>query len=231
MVSDFLVDMARFTHFIGLALGIGAGSFADFSLMRKLDKQITPCDLGNLDVVHRLVWTGLVLLWVSGIGLLYVRTGFNLEMFTPKLIAKFLVVSILTVNAMLLGALAMPILRANTDKTFLSFTLEDKAQLCLLAALSIASWMSGLILGIFSALRPANFEIIIPIISSIYAVALFGAVAATVLLHIVWERKMRNSSQANQIGPVNVVNLAERPAAGANSGILHAQGLENVPAE
>jgi len=231
MFSDFLIDVTRFTHFIGLALGIGAGSFADFSLMRKLDKEITLNDLNNLEIVHYIVWTGLILLWVSGAGLLYARTGFDPALFTPKLIAKLLVVSILTVNAILLGSVAMPILKANVDKTFLSFVLEDKVQLCLLAALSIASWMSGLILGIFSALKPASFELIFPLIALFYAAAIFCAVVMTILLQIVVERRAKKTLSGEPQTQQNIVNLSERNIVGANSGILHAQETLDTPAE
>jgi len=227
MFTDFLIDITRFTHFIGLALGIGAGSFADFSLMKKLDKEITPCDLNNLETVHRIVWVGLTLLWTSGLALLYVRTGFDPALFSPKLIMKLLVVAILTVNAVLLGSVAMPILKANVDKTYLSFALEEKAQLCLLAALSIASWMSGLILGIFSALRPASFEFIMPIFSTIYASALFGGVIATIVLHIIWERRQKKLYRYVEAESFNIVNLPSRQIEGINSGILHAPASAN----
>jgi len=220
MLADFFIDFARFTHFIGLALGIGAGSFADFSLLRKLDKEITQCDLNNLEIIHKMVWVGLGFLWVSGLGLLYARTGFDPALFSPKLIMKLMVVAILTVNAVMLGTIAMPILKRSLNKTYLSFALEDKAQLCLLAALSIASWMSGLILGIFSALRPANFEFIIPIFLVLYAGALFGAVVMTIALHIIWERRSRKAS-AKEFRSAAILNLPIQYKDGIDGGILY----------
>lgn len=191
MVTEILADAARFIHFIGFALGIGAGSFADFSILRKINTDITTCDLGNLETVHKIVWTGLGLLWVSGLIILYTKTGFSILEFTPKLIMKLAVVVLLTVNAFLLGLWAIPILKKNINRPYISFSLEHKTVLSLLASISVCSWLSGLILGIFSTLRPADFDIILPIFATLYGLAIIGSVIMTIIMHIIWERRIK----------------------------------------
>ncbi len=190
MFFDVLTDITRFTHFVGFAIGIGAGSFADWSIIKKLGSELTPCDLTNLETVHKLVWAGLGLLWISGLGLLYIRTGMELSNFTPKLVMKLGVVSLLTLNAVLLGRFAMPILARNVNKAYLSFSLEDKTILCVLGAVSICSWMCGLILGIFAALKMASFAFLFPLFIGLYSAALLGAIVFTIGMHIIWERRL-----------------------------------------
>jgi len=189
MLEGLLIDGARFGHFIGFALGIGAGCFADYSLLRKLDSEVSSCDISNIELIHRIVWVGLLLLWGSGFVILYARTGFQWAEFTPKLLVKLLVVGILTLNAILLGMIAMPILRSNINRSYMTFSLEHKVILCLLAALSTCSWISGLVLGIFSALKPADFGLMLPMFGFFYAVATVSAIVAAICLHIVWERR------------------------------------------
>jgi len=198
---DFLTDIARFTHFIGFALGIGAGSFADFSILRKINTDITTCDLGNLETVHKIVWAGLALLWISGIAILFEQTGLIISEFTPKLITKLTIVAILTANAFMLGVWAMPILKKNVNRPYIAFSLEHKTILSLLASISICSWISGLILGVFSALRPADFEFILPIFIIFYTLAIFGSIVTTVIMHIIWERRIRAYREKNAAWP------------------------------
>lgn len=190
-MSDLLIDTARFTHFIGFALGIGAGSFADFSILRKINTDITTCDLGNLETVHKIVWTGLGLLWASGFIILYAQTGFIPSQFSPKLITKLAIVAILTGNAFMLGFWAMPILKKNVNRPYIAFSLEHKTVLSLLASISICSWISGLILGVFSVLRPASFEFILPMFIILYVLAIFGSIVTTIAMHIIWERRIK----------------------------------------
>lgn len=195
MLETILIDFARFGHFVGFAFGIGAGCFADYSIIKKLDTAISPCDIAPLEVVHKIVWTGLGLLWLSGFILLFVRTGFVPSAFSPKLIVKLLVVSILTLNAVLLGMIAMPILRKNVDQPYITFTLEHKTILCFLAGISTCSWISGLVLGIFSALKPTAFSFMVPFFGFAYIVSIAGAIGFAAVLHIIWERRRGEAEQ------------------------------------
>ncbi len=206
MIFELLFDTARFSHSIGFALGIGAGSFADFSILRKINTELTGCDLGNLETVHKIVWTGLGILWLSGLIILYMKTGFIFSEFTPKLITKLAVVTILTVNAFLLGLWAMPILKKNINRPYLAFSLEHKTILSLLASISLCSWISGLILGIFSALRPANFDAILPIFAALYVMAIFSSITTTIMMHIIWERRVKDykTRQAKGINQIEI---------------------------
>ncbi|MEM9331363.1 MAG: hypothetical protein AAGA53_08555 [Pseudomonadota bacterium] len=193
MPEHLFMDAVRFCHFVGLALGIGAGCFADYSIIRNLNAKITNTDISNLEIVHGIVWTGLLLLWASGLWLLYARTGFVIEEFTPKLIIKLLVVSILTLNAVLLGVIAMPTLRKNVNRSFFAFSLSDKLNLGILAGISTCSWFSGLTLGIFTALKPADFSFMLPAFGMVYLTALAGALLFSTMMHVLWERRIEKS--------------------------------------
>lgn len=216
MISELLFDAARFSHSIGFALGIGAGSFADFSILRKINTDLTSCDLGNLETVHKIVWSGLGILWLSGLIILYMKTGFVLSEFTPKLITKLAVVAILTANAFLLGLWAMPILKKNINRPYLAFSLEHKTILSLLASISLCSWISGLTLGVFSALRPANFDAILPIFTALYVMAIFGSIITTIMMHIIWERRVKDY-KTRQTKTMNQIEIQKSTPAKSNT--------------
>ena len=190
MNTEFFIDTVRLVHLVGLALGIGAGSFADWSMLRRLTGRITPADLDMLHGIHKHVWFGLALLWASGLVILHARTGFVVSEFSPKLFAKLAVVTVLTLNALLMGLVAMRILTGNVDQSCLEFSLRHKILLCLLGAISVCSWFCGLILGIFSSLKPAGFDVILPLLMTLYCVAILSAFVIAFGLHALWRYRL-----------------------------------------
>ena len=97
------IDLIRFGHIAGLALGLGLAIYADHRFLRTLTRPLRREDVDLLSTIHGHVVTALSVLWLTGIMLLYVRTGFQAENVTPKLVFKVLIVSVLTVNAVLIG--------------------------------------------------------------------------------------------------------------------------------
>ena len=71
--------------------------------------------------------------------LIWRGTGFDIYQFSPKLIAKIVVVTILTVNAVAIGQLALPYFERNTGVTFGQFSLAVRLRLAGCGAVSSAS--------------------------------------------------------------------------------------------
>ena len=154
MDSVFLLDAARGVHLVGLAAGFGLALCADILALKFVFHPIGQRDVWLLRLMHRVILAGLVLLWASGLFILYTRTGLDPAHFSPKLIAKLIVVSLLTLNALIIGAYALPCFARQVDQTFGDFDPPILLKLCGIAGVSLSCWVSALALGVFSQLKP-----------------------------------------------------------------------------
>lgn len=176
MTDHLALDLVRFAHFIGLALGLGLALFADLRFLGNLVRRLVPDDMALIERLHVTVARALIVMWVSGIALLYLRTGFELAAFTPKLQAKLVVVTILTLNAILISRLALPVMHRAVGYPICDIRFTYRLRLMLIGAISTGSWASGLILGVFSDLKPLALDTLIGIIGPVYVLCLSGAV-------------------------------------------------------
>ena len=190
-------DAARAVHLLGLALGFGVAIMADLSAARMLVRPLDDREIDLLHAYHRTVAIGLTLFWVSGLVLLWLRTGFQPENFSPKLMAKLGIVALLTFNAIMIGRIGLRALDEWFGYRFGAMPIGERARLSALAGLSCAGWISALVLGVFSTMRTMNYETLSGIIGVIYLLALLGAAAATFLSPVLmyvsdrWPRNVR----------------------------------------
>ena len=180
MDPTFMADTARAIHFLGLALGLGFAIKADFFASRFMLRPLSDYELASLYTYHRTISFGLGLFWISGIALLYLRTGFQAENFSPKLLAKLAVVSVLTINAVLIGRFALTALRRSRQFRLGDLTFWRRIQFCTIGALSMASWVSALVLGVFQIMKKVPPETLWEIIGVIYATSM--AVSLVIVL-------------------------------------------------
>lgn len=173
----FLTDAARAGHLIGLATGFGLALAADLLALRSLVHPVSHRDVWLLGWLHRLILGGLALLWVSGLLLLQHRTGFDPALFTPKLICKLAVVSLLTLNALLIGVYVLPRYTANAGRRFGDFDLVPRLNLSLVAGVSMSCWTSALVLGVFSQLKTLSFAQLENILGPMFLLGLGAALA------------------------------------------------------
>lgn len=175
MDITFLNDLMRATHLLGMALGFGIAVLADLFAARAVIRALDDRDIETLEILHRLVSMGLVLLWISGLALLWLRTGFDLDRFSPKLMTKVVVVVFLTANALAIGRVGLPTMRAYQSWRFGDLPPPQRLQLSALATISAACWISALILGVFSQLKPLQWEALSLYIGIVYLSALVAA--------------------------------------------------------
>ncbi len=172
MDPTFLADIARAIHFLGLALGLGFAIKADFFASRFMLRPLSDYELASLYTYHRTISFGLGLLRVSGIALLWLRTGFQAENFSPKLLAKIAVVSVLTINAVLIGRFALTALRRSRQFRLGDLTFWRRLQFCTIGALSMASWMAALMLGVFQIMKTVSPLVLWQTIGVVYATSM-----------------------------------------------------------
>lgn len=138
-------------HIIGTILGVGGATFAEIFHVRAMrDGTITEEEGATLKICYTVLRIGLAILLLSGFSfLIYYRlTGQEELLYSDKLWAKMSIVFIIPINAVLFQIRKIP--------TWLA------------TAVSLTSWYTALILGIYHDIPYSYFEII-----GLYIVAIF----------------------------------------------------------
>lgn len=185
MDLNLLNDAARAAHLIGLALGFGVAIMADLKAARSLFRPLEDHEFEDLHRYHKTVALGLTLFWASGLVLLWLRTGFVIENFSPKLVAKLCVVGLLTINAYLIGRIGLPTMIAWAGCRFGALPIYHRLRLGALAGMSGAGWIAALALGVFSAMKTFEWNVLSEIIGVIYIVGLGGALLTAIMAPVI----------------------------------------------
>ena len=196
MDATLVNDAARALHLLGLALGFGLALVADACAARLMVRPLDRREVASLHRLHHTVALGLILFWISGLVLLYLRTGFQLQNFSPKLMTKLGVVTLLTANAVMIGRLALPVIDATQGLRFGALPQGLRVQMAVLGALSTAGWISAMALGVFSQLKKMEWSHLSEIVGIIYLTALSAALLAALvapLLDDALDRQIRTS--------------------------------------
>ncbi|MDT8999554.1 hypothetical protein RQP53_09770 [Paucibacter sp. APW11] len=125
------------------AAGVVLGDIAIF-MPKRVDRLL-------LSKAARVVGMALIVLWVTGLALIGIDTGFDVAVIATKskVLAKLSVVTLLTLNGLALHRWAFPTLAAPQEHP------ERAAGLpAVLGAISAASWLFAAFLGVAKALVP-----------------------------------------------------------------------------
>ena len=199
MFVPLLIDSVRLLHLLCVVVGFGAAFLADYSVFRRLHRPVTRHLIEQLSVLHNVVWAGLIGMWITGLALIFIRTGFVVEAFSPKLFTKLGVVTVLTANAVLIGRLAMPMLRDAYGQAPLDLPLMQKLRGAWLASLSTVSWVLALALGSSKVLAASGWGMFACLVPCGYVVGLLGATLLVLGLH--WlEQNNAHHGEAMQAG-------------------------------
>lgn len=185
MDLTFLNDAARAVHLLGLALGFGLAILADVSASRAILRPLDARDIDMLKRLHHFVSVGLLLLWASGLVLFWLRTGFEADRISPKLMTKVAVVSILTLNAMAIGRIGLPTLLRFQSWRFGDIPLPERVQLCALGTLSGACWVAALCLGVFGYFKTLDAQELTHLLALTYLAALSLALLAATITPVI----------------------------------------------
>lgn len=170
-------------HLLGFALGVGGATISDVLFLRFLkDFKITIEEKNILQLMSQIVWVGLLIIVVSGVGLFLPESAELLE--SAKFLTKMIVVAVIILNGALLNLLITPKLLTIAWKTN-GIDVKSTSRMSNLAfasgAVSFISWYTAFFLG-FAKNVPYSFTQLI----SVYAGALlFGIVASQVFKKII----------------------------------------------
>jgi len=126
------------SHIIGTVLGVGGATFAEiFSIKALRDGLMEPMELSYIRNTVTVLRVGLFILVLSGFGflLLYRLNGVDWPFFDLKFWAKMTVVGIIAVNAVVMQLRIVP--------------------MSVGSAISLTSWYTALVLGIWHMYEPS----------------------------------------------------------------------------
>lgn len=185
MDSVFLLDAARGAHLMGLAVGFGLALCADILALKFVFRPIEQRDVWLMRLMLRIILAGLAVLWAPGLYILFIRTGLDPAQFSPKLIAKLIVVTLLSINALIIGVYALPCFEKKVGHRFGEFDPAALLKLSGIAGLSLSCWLSALALGVFSQLKPLPFDSLQAVLVPVFLVGLTLAVLVSFCAAIV----------------------------------------------
>lgn len=142
----------RLVHFAGIILGIGAATLLDLIIFRfVLTRRIEESYIRVIIFSSHIITVGLVLLWISGVGFFIYDTT---NMDNPKLLAKIIIVTVLTLNAFLVHLFVLPQVEIQIGQhLFDGLSKWHCFLLILIGTISAISWYVPMILGIVPQLN------------------------------------------------------------------------------
>ena len=150
-------------HILGVVLGVGGVLMLDAHLLRHLrGARILAQDVKLTWFISLFVKAGLITVWVSGLVIIAIAPdGPAAVLANPKLQAKLVVVVVLTINALFVETLALPLMHGNVGKPLFHGVDQIRRSVILgCAAISTLSWLYPIALGVARELNgvvPAQF--------------------------------------------------------------------------
>lgn len=182
MLNDTWVDLLRCSHLVFFAAGMGTSLYFDFRTLYTLKKPVNARELQSLQQIHAWITYAFLALWCTGIGLIYIRTGFVLESFSPKLYAKLTIMALMVLNARAIGKIVFPILEETMGRPLLALPAARLALITQIAVNSMFCWAAGLTLGASTVLKTAPWEVLIPLgVGGFVAMTLGGQIMVALL--------------------------------------------------
>ena len=138
-------------HVLGVVFGVGGVLMLDIDLVRLLrGSKVTAQTVALTHFVSRFVKAGLVAVWISGLLIIAIAPdGPASVLANPKLQAKLVVVVVLTVNALFVETLALPLLVRNVGKPLFEGVDQVRRSVVLgCGAISTLSWLFPVALGL-----------------------------------------------------------------------------------
>ncbi len=168
-----LLTFIRLLHLLGLIMGLGGAVLLDVTIFtRGVIRPISRYTIHQVETLSHVVTWGLVLLWTTGLGLIWLNFLEKPEYLTnQKLWAKLAIVVVLTVNGVFIHHKVLPILKERLGKRmFDSVSRPQIALLTLIGSISFVSWATPFVLG-----KASEFNYVTPmalIIAVYFAVVL-----------------------------------------------------------
>ena len=173
-----------FAHLICCAFAISYVLRADMAIARASFTR------GWLSRMATTISRLLIALWLTGLAIIWIDTGFEWAALTdkPKLVLKLLCVCVLTVNGLFLHYLSFPVLTQNGP-----LSVANSMLLSVTGALSTCHWMAAAFVGIAKPLGQVPLEVLAKAYAVCFGVMVFSALLLTpVIRHQMLSWRLNN---------------------------------------
>lgn len=176
-ILELLHKPILWVHLLGFALGVGGATITDVLFFKFLnDFKISAEENKVLHTLSQIIWVGLLLAVISGIGLYLPNAEVLNE--TPKFLLKTLVVLVIIVNGAFLNLYVSPkLVTISWNSTTLlpvRSILRLRRAAFALGAISFVSWYSAFILGFLKNV-PFGFTQLLGIYAGLLLIAVVGS--------------------------------------------------------
>ncbi len=162
-----------YAHLLAACVSVGILLLQDLALAKTRGNPLPEKMVHDLRTAADIMFAALVVLWVTGLALVIVGYLDNPQQYlmNPKLWAKFTVVSILTLNGLLLHYFSFPRVVSHTG--LLGRSPLEQSLIATTGAISSTSWLFACFLGIA---RHWNYTAQYEFVMLVYAALVIGAV-------------------------------------------------------
>ncbi len=186
-------DLLVLSHLMALAVGLGTVLLTDLHILRHAFRPLQQDDTQLIKRAHKIITVALWGLWITGLGLFYLKTNGDLAAASPKLWAKLATVILLTTTAMAMSRVAVPIINAVVGQRLVDLRLGTKLLLASFAAMSAAGWLTALLLGGAETTRTADFATLGTILATSFGLAQLISCCSVVVTHYLPSQRHRQA--------------------------------------
>lgn len=150
------LTVIKVAHLVGLIMGLGGAVLADLTVFtRGVIRPVSAYTIHQVEFLAHIVSVGLIILWVTGTGLILVNSMGNPEYLNnPKLWAKIFIVVTLTVNGIFVHSKVLPFLHNSIGlRLFDRVSKKTIGILTFFGSVSVVSWAVPFVLGKASELN------------------------------------------------------------------------------
>ncbi|MCO6057430.1 hypothetical protein NG726_12200 [Pseudomonas sp. MOB-449] len=189
-----------YAHLIACCVAIGLVLTSDYAMIKQMitgEDDATHSDKTHLDTLKKTVLLALAALWVTGIGIVLLDYSVKGAVYflNPKLQAKILVVTLLTVNGFLLHSAVLPAIKK--AGTLVKMETNARTLAVFSGVVSGVSWFYGAMLGIA---RPLSWKYSLGEIMFAYPLFIcLGFVAMTLLVK--WAGNRAENLTPSRVSP------------------------------
>ncbi len=162
-ISQSYIDLLRAAHLFCFAAGMGTAFYLDFLSFWSIQTPNNAGDIRDIERIHLWVAVAFGGLWITGLALIYIRTGFDFAKFSPKLWMKVSVMVAMTVNSMVIAAFILPMMRRTLGRRVIDLPLQKLVGATQIATISVFCWTTGLALGSSLVLKTAAWDVLLPL--------------------------------------------------------------------
>ncbi len=162
-MTQAAIDILRAGHLAFFAAGMGTALYFDFQKLKTFSHPLNHDDIERLEKLHVWISSAFLSLWLTGLMLIYVRTGFDIATFSPKLWLKLGVMTFMLLVSSLIGAIVIPSLKAHMGQPLITMSRGRMMLLTQIGVFSMFGWSSGLLLGSSVVLKTATWDVLLPI--------------------------------------------------------------------